>query len=1015
MKLSETCIRQPVLAIVLSLVLILVGILGFKTLELRFFPKLEVPVVTISTYYQGASSDLMESQVTTPIEDALAGLDNVESISSRSSSQWSSVTVLFRLGSDFESEVSNIRDKISGLGSEFPQDANTPTIRVGSNGSPVLGIGFIDKKKSTAEIRNYVEKVIKPQLRQVHGVGGISILGASDFAMRIWLDASKMAARGVTVSDVKSALTANNIYFPAGSFQGTKRNYSIVSQTQLQTAEAFSNIIIRHSENGTIRFKDISKVELGNRSLYDAPMRVNGQNGLELMIEPLQEANPIDVANLVKARMKDFYQVLPTGMSAKINYDTSIFLQTSIDETFMAILEAIILVIFVIFLFLGSFRAALIPIITIPVSLIAVFAVMNFLGFSINTMSLLAIVLAIGLVVDDAIVVLENIHRHIEGGTPPLQAALLGSKEIGSAVIAMSITLAAVYAPIGFIQGFTAELFKEFAFTLAAAVLISAFVALTLSPMMCSKILLTHNQEGRYLLWLERTFERVTNSYQRILALLIKKRRYVTISLLAIMVIGAFVYQTLPTELIPKEDVGFIQVSVQSPSGASLDYTVNYVDQVEKVINSEPAISGVISQVSTSSANIRLTLKPWGERKKTTGEIIKSLNAQFADIPGVDASAFQPDITDYGDGGSDIEANFMTSGEYTDLVGSTSKLVSLLKKYPGVTDVHTNLKFDAQQYAITINRDLAAVSGVDIQDIADTVRAMMSGNHWTDVQSGTQSYDVLVQMQKKDLQNFNALDKLYVHSGKSSSTDDNPQLGMIPVSSLVTLTPIVGQGTLTHFNRFRSGTVTARLAAGYSEGDAIKYINQHIGPILNTSIQFSYSGPAQQFIDSAGSMTGIMAMSIIFIYLVLAAQFGSFIDPFIILLTVPLSIVGAFIALKLSGGTVSIYSQIGFVTLIGMVSKHGILITQFVNGLRKEGVEFTEAIIKGSALRLRPILMTTAAMVFGTLPLALASGPGSIGRQQIGWVIVGGLVVGTFFSLIVVPIAYSFFGKAKKV
>ena len=1016
MQFSEIWIRQPVFSIVLSLMLVVLGIVSFQRLEVRFFPKLQLPIVTVATYYEGASAELMESQVTTQIENALLGVDQVSAINSISYSGSSYVTVLFRLGGNFEEEANLVRDKVFAIRDKLPSDANPSTITVGSKGSPVLGVGFIDPHKSSADIRDYVEHTVQPTLQQLlPGIGKIDILGASDYAMRIWLDASKMVAHQVTVTDVKNALITNNIYFPAGFIQEAKRNFSIVSHTQLKNSAAFGDIIIKHTNRGgMVRLNDLGYVELGYRSLYQLPMRINGQNGIEVLIEPLQEANPITVAHEVKQAMMQIQKSLPPGMQANVNYDTSTFLKSSIEETFYTMGEAVILVILVIFLFLGSARAASIPIIIIPVTLIAVFACIALLGFTINTMSLLGIVLAIGLVVDDAIVMLENIHRHIEEGMTAIQSAIQGSREMTFPIITIALTLVAVYAPIGFLQGFTAELFKEFAFTLAAAVIISAFVALTLSSMMCSRILLVPTQYSRLVLIINHLFSQLANYYQSLLKFALSKRQFCVIALIFIAGFGYLLFMSLPSELIPKEDIGLIQVSVTSPSGASLKYTNQYAEQIERFIKQHPAVASVISQVSTSKVNIRVTLKSWGERKETTEQVIADLNPKLEAIPGINAMAYVPDIVNYGLEGNDIDLNFMTGGDYIDLLDPINKMLKILKQYPGVMNVYTNLKYDTQQYAITIKRDLAAVLGVNIHDIADTVSAMMSGNHWTDLQENNKSYEVIVQMQKDDLSNFNALKKLYVRSSVPPASSSSNKENMIPLSSLIHLTPTVGQGNFTHYNRFRSGTISARLSPGYAESQVINYIKSHLLTVLTSNVHAAFSGKAEQFLESSQSIFGIVIMSFISIYLMLSAQFGSFIDPLIILLGIPLSLVGGFLSLKLAGGTLSIYSQIGLVTLIGIISKHGILITQFINDLRKQGVVTSDAIVKGATIRLRPILMTTMSMVFGTLPLALATGPGSIGRHQIGWVIVGGLLFGTFFSLIVVPIAYSYFVRLKK-
>ncbi|MCH9644674.1 MAG: efflux RND transporter permease subunit [Gammaproteobacteria bacterium] len=1023
MKLSHVCIRQPVLAIVLSLIIVVLGLIGFQKLEIRFFPKLQLPIVTVTTYYDGASPQLMESQVTTPLENALSAVDNIQFISSSSTTSYSTITIQFLLGGDLEAEAAEVRDAVSGEQSLLPADAQAPSVYVGVVGNPIMALGFTATNKKPAAIRDFINRNIQPKLNQLPGMGWVSVLGASDYAMRIWLNAAQMAAEGVTVTDVKNALTANNIYFPAGSVQGPNRVYSIVSNTRLKNAEEFANIIVKQTSTGTVRMKDIANVDLGFTGLYDYPMRINGKNGIMLMVDPMQNANPITVANEVTDAMKNFQVTLPPGMHASVNFDLSHYLKSSINETFIAIGESILLVLIVVYLFLGSFRAASIPIVTIPVSLIGVFFIIKLLGFTINTMSLLGMVLAIGLVVDDAIVMMENIHRHIEAGMTPMQAALTGSKEIGFAVVAMSITLIAVYAPIGFIQGYNAELFKEFAFTLASAVVISGFVALTLSPMMCSRVLLAEEKMSRLSQWVDKVFNSITQSYQSILKGALKFRFIIVLILIGVAAVGFIIYRTMNSEFIPQEDYGVMNIGIVSPTGASMQYTDRYTKYIEKILHKIPQIKNFSTQVAVSSTTIRAVMKPWGERHITTQQVIAKLNPILSRIPGVTAVAQIPDVVNYGEQGSDVTLNFMTTGAYQELLGPINKMMRNLRNYAGLLNVQTNLKFDSQQYSISINRDLAAALGVNIQDIADTVSAMMSGNHWTDVESGSYSYQVLVQMNKEDLRNFNAVKQLYVSatnpfdttlSSGSSNTDSGSPPNMVPLSSVISLTPSIGQGTLRHFNRLRAGAITAILAPGFTESQVIEHIEKVLPTVLNPNVNYAFSGKAEQYIESEGSMASIMVLAFVFIYLVLSAQFGSFVDPFIILLAVPLSMVGGLFALWLGGGTLNLYSQIGLVTLIGMISKHGILITQFINDLRKKGKDMQQAILEGAAIRFRPVMMTTAAMVFGALPLALATGPGSVGREQIGWVIVGGLVFGTFFSLIVVPIAYSYLAKSVK-
>lgn len=1005
MNLSELCVRKPVLAIVLSLILVVVGILGYSRLDIRFFPEINIPMAWISTEYDGAAPEIIEDSITTPLENALSGVAGITSINSTSSNSWSSITVRFAPEGDLDEEVNQVRDKVSAERVDLPTDAEPSTISVGGTGQLLLSIGFTDPNKTSAEIRDYVDLNVYPKLRQVQGVGWVGVYGASGYAMRIWLNAEKMALLGVTVKDVEDALNANNIEFPGGVINNPQRDFTVVSNTQLTTPQQFGNIIIANKNGNLIRFNDVAVVELGSSSLQDSPMRINGKPGIDVEIVPLLTANPIDVAESLRETLSQMQSSLPEGMHAEINYDQSIFLNNSIHETFKAILEAIILVVMVVLLFLGSLRASSIAIVTIPLCIISVFGFMYLLGFTINTMTLLAIVLAIGLVVDDAIVMIENIHRHIEQGMAPFEAAIKGSKQITSAVIAMTITLAAVYAPIGFTQGFTAVIFKEFAFTLAASVIISGFIALTLSPMMCANILIPEQAESQFTHKTDQLFNRLSIFYQELLKKCLDKRIKVIGSLFVIALIGYGIYKLIPQEFLPNEDTGIIQVSITSPTGSSIAYTDSYMQQIEKLYAQFPEIESYYDMVNAGNATSFVILKPWGERKKSVQEVVNGLTPKLAGIPGVDAYPIVPSPVDDGVSNS-IIVQLMTTGDYTDLIGPISKLTLLAKQFPGFVNVTNGLKFDDQQYAIAVNRDLAAELGVNIQDIADTSHVMLGGLHVTDFESNSVSYPVIIQMRREDLNHFEGISKLYVRNNNNK---------MVALSSLITLTPIIGQESLGHFNRLRSAQFSANLKPGYTVGEAVKFLQSVVPKVTTPDVSYAFDGVAAQFLQSNNNIFGILVLALVFIYLVLAAQFGSFIDPLIILLTVPLCIVGAIITLKLSNGTMNLYSEVGLVTLIGLVSKHGILITQFTNELRQGGMEMSQAIVRAASIRLRPILMTTSAMVFGALPLAFATGPGSIGREQIGWVIVGGLLFGTFFSLFIVPIAYSYLGKFKKI
>ncbi|MAR83464.1 MAG: multidrug transporter AcrB, partial [Legionellales bacterium] len=606
MKLSEVCIEQPVLAIVLSLLLAVVGVMGFLRLEVLFFPKQVMPIVTISTSYEGASADLMESQVTQVIETQLAGVDGIKYISSSSSTSSSNITIQFYLGGDLEAQAAQVRDKVADSVQDLPADADTPVVSVGEDGSMLMGIAFTDDKKKALDIRDYLMQFVRPMLQQLQGVGAVGVKGSTNYAMRIWLNAEKMAGMGISVSDVKTAVGTNNIYFPAGSLRGPTRNYSVKSDTYLKNADEFSQIIVKQNGNQVVRLKDVAEVKLGLQSLYDIPVRINNQEGVMLTITPLQSANPIAVAEAVNKALPGIVQHLPPGMHAKLMFDNSEFLQSSIDETFKAIIEAVLLVVLVVFLFLGSLRSASIPIVTIPLSLIGVFAVINWLGYSINIMSLLGMVLAIGLVVDDAIVVLENIERHIQEGMSPFAASVKGIREIGHAVIVMTLTLFAVYAPIGFMQGVTAALFKEFAFTLAAAVLISGFIALTLTPMMCSRLLSVNHSPSRMVLFNERLFNKTEAIYQSVLQWALAHRIKILLSLVIIGMLGAWLGYKMPSEFLPQEDYGVVKVRVNTPSGSVPSYADKYTQQVVSIVKKQPGLQGIVTQLNQSSANIYL-------------------------------------------------------------------------------------------------------------------------------------------------------------------------------------------------------------------------------------------------------------------------------------------------------------------------------------------------------------------------------------------------------------------------
>lgn len=1009
MRLPEICIKRPVLALVLNLVLIIVGIIGFRGLDLTFFPKIEIPSMSITVNFPGQSASAMETSVTDKIENVLGDVEGISSITSTSSIGRATISINFPLGANIDHEVNLVRDKISGI-DDLPADMEPPIYNVGGIGQQVLNVAIQDPKRSQDQIRDYAIHFLEPLIKQVPGVGVVYTHGGGSYAIRIWLNPEKMASLGITAKDVSNVFVDNNLNFAAGKVRHPNRQFSVVSDTRITDLNQFRQLIIKKGKDNRriVRLADIAKIEQGHTSLDLAQYFVNGKPSVGLEIKPRNDANPIDVAKNVRQVIASLSKKLPSGMSMKILYDRSDFLQGSIDETYQTLAEAIILVMLVIFVFLGSLRASLIPIITIPFCLVASFGAMYMFGFTINMLTLLALVLAIGLVVDDAIVMVENIHRYIEDGMVPLKAAIKGAKEIAFPIIVMSLTLVAVYAPIGLTPGYSSLILKEFAFTLAAVVVISSFVALTLSPMLCAKMLKTHARESRYEIVLEKTFGRLSRGYEKLLGIIVRKKTLVIIGLVIIGALGVVIYRAMPSEFIPDEDTGFILSSITEPPGSSLQYSIDYAKSLTAVYQTEKSIGSITSQINAGWEYDMIFLKPWKERALTTKELINRLNPKLADVAGGEVFLYMPTPIQQPPGACmGVCIQLMTPGDYATLEAPLGKLKQAVKNYPGLQNVKLGLKYNSIQYALKINRDLAGDLGVKLQNIADAVTMMLNGKKIGDIEQNGISYPVYVQLTKKELDGFKALNLLFV---KSDTTGKS-----IPLSALVSLTQRAAQPSLHHYNRFRSTTFSGQLAPGYSLDQVVPYLQKVLPTVLGSEVQYAFYGDAQQFLDTQGTMAAIIMLAIVFIYLMLSAQFGSFLDPFIILLTVPLCVVAAVATLWLAGGTLNIYSQVGLLTLVGLISKHGILITQFANNLRQEGEELVSAVIKAATIRFRPILMTTFAMIFGALPLALSTGPGSVSRADIGWTIVGGMFFGTFFSLLVIPVAYCIIGRFKTI
>lgn len=1006
MKLPEICINRPVFATVLSLILIAVGIVGFHYLNTRFMPKFQQKSIMVTTYYPGASAKLVETNITTPLEQHLTGIEGIDRIKSQSAQGMSTITIKLLPGYNVYQTSNQVRNKISLASSELPSTIKPPTVQVGWGTMDLLDIGFTAQHESVDALRDYLQRYVITRIQQVPGVADVEIDGANKYAMRIWVDPEKLAALQLSVSDISTAVTNSNLELPAGEIKGDAINYPITAKTKLNSATAFGNIAIKQQNGHIVRLKDVAKVELGEDPESQLFVHINGKRGVVLTVYNTTDSNPITTANHIQTLLSDIRAQLPAGMKGFITFNQATYMKASVHEVYLAIAMAIFCVALIIFLFLGNMRTVLIPTATIPVCLITTFGLMYFFGFTINVITLLAVVLSIGLVVDDAIVMVENIYRHIEAGEKPLKAALKGSKEITFAVIAMTLTLAAVYAPIGLIQGRAAKLFASFAFTLSGAVIISGFVALTLSPMMCSKLLRSkQHTENRYSRFIERFFTRLAEHYKTALHFLLSHHLSVVGITLLIATGGYFLFTSMPKAFVPREDMGFVISVFHTPSGTNAKSAQTRINTLTQVLHHYPAVKTTTAFSSESTAHYTMiftTLKPYAHRHLSAQQLSERINKETANIPGLNAHTFAPSF-----GGSSqhqLEFMIMSSGSTKSVYKTAQALLKQLKSYPGLTGLDTDMTFNSQQYVLTVKRPLADALQVSVSSIDSTVAAMLGGSPISTFDLGNQTYQVYLQAQQHLLGNINAINQFYVKSATAQ---------MVPLSNLVVIKPVLTQPTLNHYNELRSAIITAQLAPGTKLGTAVHYLQNHLSTLLPNNTKYEFTGVAKRLLDSNSNLALIFSLAIVFIYLVLSAQFESFIDPFIILLAVPLSMVGALSFLKLVNGSINLYTTVGLVTLIGLIAKHGILITQFANELQKQGSNARDALIEAASIRLRPILMTTGAMVFGALPLALAAGASALSREQIDMVIIGGLLFGTFFSLVLVPITYSYANKLK--
>lgn len=1002
----EVCIRRPVFATVLSLVLVLLGIVSYSRLSVREYPNVDEPTVSVTTTYPGASPTIVETQVTQVLEGSIAGIAGIDILESTSRSETSRITIRFRQDVNPDEAANDVRDRVSRVRGRLPDEIDEPIIaKVEADAQAVIYLVFTSNQMTALEITDYVDRYVVDRLKNLTGVADVQIFGERRYAMRIWMDRERLAAYALTVQDIEEALRSQNVEIPSGRIESQEREFSVLSRTGLTTAEQFREVVVKRADGFQVKLRDVARVELGAED-ERRDSRYNGQPAIAVGIIKQAVANPLDVSNAVRAVLPDLNRSLPNGLQADIGNDDAIFINESIKSVFSTILEAIVLVVIVILFFLRSLRASFIPIVTIPISLISTCTLILAFGFSINTLTLLAMVLAIGLVVDDAIVVLENISRHVEHGMRPLQAAIKGTREIGFAVVAMTLTLVAVYAPIAFASGRTGRLFLEFALALAGAVLVSGFVALTLTPMLCSKLLRHNPAPGRIFTLIEFILERLEAGYRRAVQVALAVPWLVVLLGLGTAGAAGVLFVSLKSELSPVEDRGVLIIRGSGPEGSTLAYTARYSAQADAMLSELPevrsrlVINGMYNQVTNFIVIGRL--KDWSERERKQQELAAETAPQVRRIPGVLAFAQNP--ASFGQRGSSRPVEFViqTSGTYEQLQEYADKMLERIRTNPGFEGVDTDLKLNSPEIRIEVNRAKVADLGLDVAVVGRTLETLLGGRQVTRFEQNGEQYDVLVQLAADDRSSPDTLSTIFLRA---------PGGEMVQLSNIVSISETVAPKELRRFNQLRSVTIQGNLASGYSLGDALVFLEQTAREVLPSNVQTDLSGQSREFRSAGQSLAFVFLLALGFIYLVLSAQFESFRDPVIIMLTVPLSMAGALGALYLTGGTLNVYSQIGLVTLVGLITKHGILIVDFANQQQEAGKDKRTAVIEAAALRLRPILMTTGAMVLGAVPLALAHGAGAESRQQIGWVIAGGMTLGTLLTLFVVPVVYTLIGR----
>lgn len=1006
MKFTDLFIKRPVLSIVISLLILIFGLNSMNKMQIRQYPRMDNTVITVQTSYPGADASLIAGFITTPLESAVASAEGIDYMTSSSVQGLSTITLTIKLNFDPQVAFTDVMSKVQQTLNQLPKESQQPVILKASDSSTALMYISLDSTAMTPQqITDYATRVVQPQLQTVNGVAKADILGGATYSMRVFLDPIKMAGLGVTPADVSQVLANNNFLTAAGSTKSEYVAISMTAKTDLNSAEEFSNLIVQSTKGSIIRLRDIGRVTLGSQN-YDSSVSFNGKKAVFISITPTPTANPLTVISDVRAILPAVIKEFPPSLSGTIVYDATDFIRASINEVMHTIIEAGLIVIVVIYLFLGSLRSVLIPVVTIPLSLVGVCTLMLMLGYSINLLTLLAFVLAIGLVVDDAIVVVENVHRHIEEGKSPFEAAIIGAREIATPVIAMTITLAAVYAPIGFMGGLTGALFKEFAFTLASAVIISGIVALTLSPMMCSKVLSKEISSGKFVHFLDRLFDKLKVRYQKTLHSLLNTPQIMLLFAAVVILMLPYLYMTTPAETAPDEDQGFFFVMATAPQSATLNYVEAFTKPFDDIYKSFPETDNYFT-VNSSQPISGLVLKPWGERSESQFALKQPLQNKLSQVAGLNAFAIVPPPLPGGGNGTPVQFVIKTTSDFQSLFDVANKLTDKAKNSGLFIYVDNSLKFNQPQIEFTINRAKASEMGLNMQVIGSSLTSALSGNYVNYFNLQGRSYQVIPQLERKYRLTAEQLGQIYLKTINGT---------MVPLSTVVTPVAKVQPNAATHFQQLNSATIQAVMMPGKTLGEGLSFLQNEAKDVLPKGFTYDFGGTSRQFMQEGSALIFAFIFAIIIIFLVLSAQYESFRDPLIVLISVPMSICGALIPLNLGAASINIYTQVGLITLIGLISKHGILIVDFANQLQRDkNLDRRAAVEESAAVRLRPILMTTAAMVFGVLPLLIASGAGAVSRFDIGLVIATGLLIGTCFTLFVVPTMYYFIAEDHRI